>query len=110
MDASPEFTVISQLAAELEIPKDGTLSRVLYKDDQIRLVLFGFDADQELTEHTASLPAVLQIISGRAEITLGSETVTAEPGCWIHMEASLPHSVVALEPTVLLLTLLKQAG
>lgn len=110
MDLSPESTFIANLAAELEIPEDGTLSRVLYKDDQIRLVLFGFDTEQELTEHTASLPAVLQIISGRAEITLGSETFTAEPGCWIHMEAQLPHSVVALEPTVLLLTLLKHSA
>lgn len=110
MEPSTPTTFIADLKAELEIPKDGTLSRVLYKDDQIRLVLFGFDADQELTEHTASLPAVLQIISGRAEITLGSETISAEPGCWIHMEANLPHSVVALEPTVLLLTLLKHTG
>lgn len=108
MEPSTPTTFIADLTAELEIPKDGTLSRVLYKDDQIRLVLFGFDADQELTEHTASLPAVLQIISGRAEITLGSETLIGEPGSWIHMEARLPHSVLALEPTVLLLTLLKR--
>ena len=59
MDTQPAATVIADLAAELEIPQDGTLSRVLYKDDNIRLVLFGFDTDQELTEHTASMPAIL---------------------------------------------------
>jgi quercetin dioxygenase-like cupin family protein len=107
MEPSTPTTVIADLGAELEIPKDGTLSRVLYKDESIRLVLFGFDTDQELTEHTAALPAILQIISGRAEIGLGDEKVIAEPGSWIHMVAHLPHSVLALEPTVLLLTLIR---
>ena len=106
MDTQPTATIIADLAAEVDIPKDGTLSRVLYKDDDIRLVLFGFDTDQELTEHTAARPAVLQIISGRARVELGDETMTAEPGAWVHMQAHLPHSVFALEPTVLLLTLI----
>lgn len=107
MEPSTPTTVIADLEAELEIPKDGTLSRVLYKDDSIRLVLFGFDTDQELTEHTAALPAVVQIIRGRAEIGLGDQTVIARPGTWIHMAAHLSHSVRALEPTVLLLTLIR---
>lgn len=107
MEPTPTSTVIASLSAELEIPKDGTLSRVVYKDDDIRLVLFGFDTDQELTEHTAALPAILQVITGRAEIGLDDRQVIAEPGTWIHMAAHQPHSVVALEPTVLLLTLLR---
>ena len=107
MEPTPTSTVIESLPGELEIPKDGTLSRVLYKDDDIRLVLFGFDTDQELTEHTAALPAIVQVISGRAKIGLGDREVTAEPGTWIHMPAHQAHSVFALEPTVLLLTLLR---
>ncbi len=107
MEPTPTSTVIASLSAELEISKDGTLSRVLYKDDDIRLVLFGFDTDQELTEHTAALPAILQVISGRAEIGLGEQKVITEPGAWIHMPAHQSHSVLALEPTVLLLTLLR---
>ena len=105
MDTQPAATVIADLAAELEIPQDGTLSRVLYKDDNIRLVLFGFDTDQELTEHTASMPAILQVIRGRARVGLDDQVTTIVPGGWVHMEAHLPHSVLALEPTVLLLTL-----
>ncbi|NND03248.1 MAG: hypothetical protein HKN91_10715, partial [Acidimicrobiia bacterium] len=50
-------TVFRDLAAEVEIPTEGTLSKVIYKDDQVRLVLFAFDAGQELTEHTAAIPA-----------------------------------------------------
>lgn len=107
MSSPPSSTFIADLVAELEIPQEGTLSRVIYKDDDIRLVIFGFDTDQELTEHTAVLPAVIQVIRGAAEIGLDEETVVATPGSWIHMDAHLPHSVRALKPTVLLLTLIK---
>ncbi|MDH5371865.1 MAG: cupin domain-containing protein [Acidimicrobiia bacterium] len=108
MDIPHPATVIANLVSEVDIPKDGTLSRVLFKDDNLRLVLFAFDTDQELTEHTASMPAIAQVISGRARLDLGEETVTAVPGSWIHMPAHLPHSVLALEPTVLLLTLIRK--
>jgi quercetin dioxygenase-like cupin family protein len=99
-------TVFSDIAAEVEIPPNGTLSRVLYKDDRIRLVVFAFDTDQELTEHTASGPAIVEVIRGRLHLTLGSKEMTAVPGSWIRMPAKLPHSVVALEPSVMLLTML----
>lgn len=107
MDTTPIATIIPDLVDEVEIPPEGTLSRVLYKDDDIRLVLFGFDTDQELTEHTASLPAIIQVISGRARIGFGDESTVAVAGTWIHMGARLAHSVYALEPTVLLLTMLR---
>jgi quercetin dioxygenase-like cupin family protein len=101
------FNVIENLATALEIPKDGTLSRTIYQDEQIKAVLFGFDAGQELSEHTASVPAIIQIISGQASITLGSETLAVEPGAWIHMEAKLSHAIRATSPLVMLLVMLK---
>ena len=107
MNISHAATVIADLVSEVDIPKDGTLSRVLFKDDNLRLVLFAFDTDQELTEHTASMPAIVQVIRGRARLGLGEETITTVPGSWIHMPAHLPHSVLALEPTILLLTLIR---
>lgn len=100
-------TSFADLGAEVEIPHDGTLSRVLYKDDQVRLVIFAFDAGQELTEHTASVPAIVQVVRGHLELTLGDVEMTGTPGCWIHMPAKLPHSVRAVEPTVMLLTMLR---
>jgi len=103
---SDTATFFTDIAAEVEIPPNGTLSRVLYKDERLRLVVFAFDAGQELTEHTASVPAVVQVVRGRLHLTLGTEEVTADPGTWIRMPAKLPHSVLALEPSVMLLTML----
>ncbi|MFC1959716.1 cupin domain-containing protein [Chloroflexota bacterium] len=101
------YTVIADLATHSPIPEDGILSRTIHDDDQIRVIFFGFAVGEELSEHTAAMPALLQMISGEAKITLGEETIEAKPGAWIHMPANLAHSINATTPVVLLLTLLK---
>lgn len=106
---SDSATVFTDLAAEVEIPSEGTLSRVLYRDDLVRVVLFAFDTDQELTEHTASVAAIIQVVSGRLDVTLGAEAVVAAPGSWLRMPAHLPHSVRALEPSIMLLSMLSRS-
>ena len=103
-DRAPVF---ADIAAEVEIPTDGTLSRVLHSDDRVRVVVFAFDEGQELTEHTAAVPAIVQVIRGRMRLTLGAEVTDAGPDAWAYMAANLPHSILALEPSVLLLTMLK---
>ncbi len=100
-------TVFRDVAAEVPIPKEGTLSRVLYKDEQVRLVVFAFDAGQELTDHTAAMAAIVELVIGRITLGLGEEQVEMIPGSWVHMPANLSHSVVALEPSVMLLTMLR---
>ena len=105
----PAFTRFVDLAAEVEPPSDGTLSRTLFKDDRLKVVLFGFAAGQELSEHTASTPAIMHFLRGEAEVTLGDESTTARAGTWIHMTAQLPHSIRAKSPVVMLLLLLKGA-
>jgi len=99
--------VVPDVAAEVAVEPNGTLSRVLHNDEQIRLVAFAFDKGQELTEHTASVAATIQVISGRLRLTLGEESLDAWPGAWVHMPPNLAHSIVALEPSVMLLTMLK---
>ena len=103
------YTAIPDLQASIEIPANGTLSRTIYSDATIKAVLFGFDAGQELSEHTASRPALIQIVSGEARLTLGNDPVEARPGTWVHMPAGLPHSVEAITPLVMVLVLLPLA-
>lgn len=100
-------THVAQLAAAIESPQDGTLSRTLLSDDRIKVVLFAFSAGQELSEHTATMPAVIHFLAGEARVTLGGDCVDAEAGTWIHMPALLPHSILTKTPVKMLLTLLK---
>ena len=105
MTNEPAFTAIENLLDEVEIPKNGTLSRVMFNADGLRVVLFAFDTGEQLTDHSATVPAIVQVIKGRLEITLGDQTIEIDPGSWIHMDANLTHAVVALEPSVMILTL-----
>ena len=104
---SPEapYTFIGHLLDEVEIPEDGTLSRVIFSGDGLRVVLFAFDEGQELTDHTASVPALIQVVKGRLGLTLGDDAVEIGVDSWVHMDAHPTHAVVALEPSVLILTL-----
>lgn len=102
-------TIFTDLAVEVEIPTEGTLSKVLYKDDQVRVVVFAFDADQDLTEHSTPLAAVVQVVSGRIRLTLEDNSVELVPGSWVHMPPSMPHSVQAIEPSVMLLSMLRSS-
>jgi len=104
---SPAYTHIADLAARAEPPAQGILSRTIHDDEQLKAVVFGFDQGQELTEHTASKPAILQIIRGAAKLTLGDDAIEAQAGAWIHMPAGLRHAVKARTPVVMLLLLLK---
>ena len=109
MISEPSYTFIGHLLDEVEIPENGTLSRVMFSGDGLRVVLFAFDVGQELTDHTASVPAVIQVIKGRLGLTLGDDTVEIVADSWVHMDADLTHAVVALEPSVLILTLQKDS-
>lgn len=101
------YTLITELADQIEIPADGTLSRAIYQDERLKAVVFGFSAGQELSEHTASTPAIMHFLRGEAEVTLGEDTLAAAEGTWIHMTPQLPHSIRTKTPVVMLLLLLK---
>jgi quercetin dioxygenase-like cupin family protein len=96
------------LAAQMsDAPQGGILSRPIYNDERLRVVLFGFGAGQELSEHRAAAPAVIHILQGEAVLVMNGDVLDAKPGTWVYMPANLPHSVLAKTPLVMLLELLK---
>lgn len=71
------------------------------------LTLFAFDAGQGLSEHTAPFDAVVEILDGRALLTIGGEDVTAATGDLVIMPAHVPHAVRAEERFKMLLTMVR---
>lgn len=104
---STDTLTISDLATAIQIPETGTLSLTLQQDEHSKLVLFGFAQGQELSEHTAAVPAVIQQIQGQAQWKLGEEVIDAKPGTMVYMPAKLPHAISATTPCIMLLTLIK---
>lgn len=98
-------TMFTNLGDEVDIPRDGTTSRKVYEDERLRLVVFGFDAGQELTEHTSSAEVVVQVVSGRVTVTVDEGAHVLVPSSWLVLEPRQPHSLRADEPSVVLLTL-----
>jgi quercetin dioxygenase-like cupin family protein len=101
------YTHILDLAKEAQPPDKGILSRTLYNDDRLKAVIFGFAQGEELSEHTASMPAILQFIQGEAAVTLGDDKHEAKAGTWVHMPTGQRHSIQAKTPVVMLLLLMK---
>ncbi len=106
----PHSVVIEDLLKQVEIPTDGTLSRTLHRDDHVKIVLFGFAGGQELSQHTAAVPAILEIVQGEARVTLDNAVRELSAGAWVFMDAQLPHAIYAKTPLIMLLTMLTGAG
>jgi quercetin dioxygenase-like cupin family protein len=102
------YTHFSDPAQEVRLPDKGILSRTLYNDERLKAVVFGFGQGEELSEHTASMPAVLHFLQGEATVTLGDDRYEAKLGTWVHMPKGLRHSIQAQTPVVMLLLLLKE--
>jgi quercetin dioxygenase-like cupin family protein len=102
-DAMTDLPAVGPL---VEVATDATVSRTVLTAEGARLVLFAFDTGQELTEHTAAVPVLLQVLDGALLVTASGREVTLRPGGVVHLPTRLPHAVRALEPTRLLLTML----
>jgi quercetin dioxygenase-like cupin family protein len=72
--------------------------------------LFGFAEGQELTEHTSTQHAVIQILSGECEFSLAGKAHPLKTGDFLYMPPNLPHAVRATQQFSMLLTLTKPAG
>ena len=108
--ASPAFVFHPDLESLVgTMVPESIVSRQIVNDELVKVTLFGFAAGQELSEHTASKPAILQVVSGEGTFGLGAEVMEVGPGSWVHMAPHLPHTVTARTPLVLLLVMLKGA-
>ena len=104
-----DFRFVPDLASHIEPPADGTLSVTVHQDEHVKIVLFGFAKGQELSEHTAAVPAIMHQLRGRARWVIAGSEREAGQGAWCHMAAHTPHTVIAEEACVMLLVLLKSA-
>lgn len=101
--------VITDLNTMIAVQQEATVSRTVMHTDGANVVLFGFDEGQELSEHTAAMPVFVQVLSGRLLITGGEDESELEPGGLIYFPTRLPHAVKALEPSVMMLTMITAA-
>jgi quercetin dioxygenase-like cupin family protein len=106
-----KYTYIEKLDTVVDsIPSESIVSRTIHVDDQIKVSMFGFAPGQELSEHTSSVPAIIQIIQGTCSLSLEDDTYTAGPGTWVHMPANTKHALKAITPMQMLLIMLPKTN
>jgi quercetin dioxygenase-like cupin family protein len=102
------YKFIAGLAGEMPvIPADSIISRTLYSDSAVKVILFGFAPGQELSEHTSARRAMLHFVDGCAEVRLGSDIFEAQTGSFVYLPPHLPHSVTARAETRMLLVMVE---
>ncbi len=104
---SPDKGGVISLSGETKFASNGIVSRTILNTKNSRTILFGFDEGQELSEHTSTQHAIVQILSGECEFSLDGEWQTLETGTLLHMPPHLPHAVKASKAFSMLLTLIK---
>ncbi len=103
-----KFNFIQDILEQTEkIPSDSILSRTVVQNEHMRAILFTFAPGQELSEHTASKPAMLHFLSGEADLKLGGEARQAQANTWVYMQPNLPHSILAKTQVSMLLIMLE---
>ncbi|RZB31173.1 MAG: hypothetical protein SRB2_04698 [Desulfobacteraceae bacterium Eth-SRB2] len=87
---------------------DGSVvSKTLLKKEIGNITLFAFDKGQGLSEHTAPFDAVVYILDGEAEITIGGQPQNVSAGEMLIMPANIAHALQAKEPFKMLLVMIR---
>lgn len=98
-------------ARELVAYQPGAVvSRALLKKATGTVTVFAFDKDQGLSEHTAPFDALVHVLEGVAEITLGGATSRLGKDDMILMPANVPHGLKAIEPFKMTLVMIRDVA
>lgn len=105
--ATFEKESIFNLENAIEYTSGGVISKQVIKSKGGNLTLFSFDKEQGLSEHKTPFDAIVLILDGEAEITIGGKLYLLKKGESIIMPANVPHALKAVERFKMLLTMIR---
>jgi len=100
----------ADLISEVPIEPGQRIIRKLFSASGARAMMLALDTGQGLTEHRAPVPILVQALDGTALFTAEGREVELRPGGIVHLDANVPHAVIATEPSHVLLMLLLSAA
>ena len=77
----------------------------VFKTNGMRIVLIALHKDAEMAKHTADGMISVQVLEGQMLFTTKEQSVELRKGEMLALHENVPHSVLAKEETVFLLTL-----
>ena len=99
---------VKNLSDLVKYQENAVVSSEIIKKDAGTVTVFAFDKDQGLSEHTAPFDALVNIIDGRAEVSISGKLFIVKEGEMIIMPANKPHSLKAVEKFKMLLVMIKK--
>lgn len=95
-------------ASDLIAYQEGAVvSRTILNKKTGTVTLFAFDEGESLSEHTAPFDALVWILDGDAEVTIGGASRRLKAGEMIIMPADVPHALSAPSRFKMLLTMIR---
>ena len=103
-----EMAKTVNLECLVDYAEGSVVSRTLQEACGGTLTVFAFSDGQGLSEHSAPFDAVVQVLDGTAEITIGGVPNEVAKGQLIIMPADVPHALRAVTPFKMLLTMIRK--
>jgi quercetin dioxygenase-like cupin family protein len=91
----------------VEYASGGILSKTVLKKETGNISLFSFAIGEALSEHTAPFDAMIEVVDGKGEVTIGGKPYLLKAGEAIIMPANIPHAVKAVEKFKMVLTMIR---
>ena len=95
------------LKDQIQYADDSIVSKTIINKKTGTVTLFAFDGGQKLSEHTTPFDALVYVLDGEVELTIGGEKVSVSTGQIAVMPADVPHAVTATQRFKMLLTMIK---
>jgi len=109
-DAGSPLSTPVRLLDLLNYQEGAVVSRTLIKRGTGTLTLFAFDAGEGLSEHTTPHDAVVQVLDGTVQITVGGTAHRVNAGEGLLLPADVPHALSAVTPFKMLLVMIREPG
>lgn len=94
-------------AEVIDYATGSVVSKTILKKPSGNITLFAFDKGEGLAEHTTPHDAMVQILDGSAEITIGGKCQLVHWPETIILPANIPHALKATERFKMLLIMIK---
>jgi len=106
-NAASELEGVASAVDLVAIQPGAVVSRTLVKKPTGTITVFGFDAGEGLSEHTAPFDALILGLLGEAEVTLAGRSHRLGTGEMLRLPAGEPHAVKAVTPFKMLLIMIR---
>lgn len=102
-----DFSKVLNLNNLISYQEGQVISRTIIQIPFVNITLFSLDKGEGISAHVTSGDAMVQILDGTAEITIGDNIFNVEAGETILMPSDVPHGLEARERFKMLLTVIK---